>query len=395
MPTSSLNSSIVLHNVANDTPSKAIRAWEPLERLARRLSDCEQTEEQVRLMLELVRETTHAESAFWFQETPDGQTRVVADDLLPRPWCESVARDLLAGTDRSRGLGIYASIDRLPAPGGDLPRPSSVAVVRVSRSMAAWLVAISFRPEMPLSENDIKVIRLAKRMFLNHRRYFRLSESLRSTLFGLIQGFTTAIDAKDRYTFGHSERVARIGVRLATEMQLAEELVGDIYLAGLLHDIGKIGIRDRVLLKPATLTHQEHEHIQEHPVIGYRILEGIAQFRHLATAVRNHHERFDGGGYPDALRGQETPLIARVLAVADACDAMRSPRPYRGALPVAEIDRILTAGAGSQWDADIIDRFMACRAQVYDICCRNDAESVSANVERYLATDQPEDSSTE
>ena len=371
MPTTTLNSSILLHNVAEDTPSKVLRAWEPLEQLARKLQESEQTEKQVRLLLQLVCQATHAQCAFWYQKSPSGQVQVIPDENLPREWCESVAAELLANVSGSRLEDACPAIERLPPPGEGQPRPASVAVIRMSRSASAWLVAVGFHPDQPLSENDVRVIRLAKRMYLNHQRAFVLSESLRSALVGLMREFAAAIDAKDQYTRGHSERVARIGARLATEMQLTEDAVTDIYLAGLLHDIGKIAVRDHVLGKPGKLTTGEYEQIQEHPVIGHRVLETIAQLRDFTGAVRSHHERYDGRGYPDGLRGDETPLIARILAVADAFDAMLSPRPYRPALSLAQIDQVMVEGAGSQWDADILDQFMLCRNEAHEICARD------------------------
>src|SRR5262249_46511397 len=152
--------------------------------------------------------------------------------------------------------------------------------------------------------------------------------------------------AKDPYTYGHSERVARIGVELGRELGLGEDDLGDIYLAGLLHDVGKIGIRDDVLNKPDALTEEEQLHIQEHVTIGYSILAELGQIRNLLAGVLYHHERCDGRGYPDGLAGDHIPLLARILAVADGFDAMCHPRPYREAIPYRQVEEILIAGAG-------------------------------------------------
>ena len=151
-------------------------------------------------------------------------------------------------------------------------------------------------------------------------------------MFGIVQCLSTAIDAKDPYTCGHSERVARIAVRLGEVMNLSRGEISDLYLAGLLHDVGKIGIRDEVLCKPGPLTAEEEEHIREHPIIGERIISNVTRLAYLRPGVRGHHERFDGGGYPDGLAGEAIPPIARILAVADSCDAMMSARRYRPAL---------------------------------------------------------------
>jgi HD-GYP domain-containing protein (c-di-GMP phosphodiesterase class II) len=217
---------------------------------------------------------------------------------------------------------------------------------------------------------------LARRIFLNHHKYSRAEEGLKDTLFGLIHCLTEALEAKDPYTSGHSERVARIALRLAQEMGLAADLVGNIYLAGLLHDVGKIGVRDSVLLKPGRLTDEEMGHVRAHTVIGDRLVARIRQLEHLRPGVRNHHERYDGTGYPDALAGEAIPLLARILAVADSCDALMADRPYRRALPPAAIDEVMRAGAGKQWDPEVIVHFLACRHELYPICQRGIGESV-------------------
>jgi HD-GYP domain-containing protein (c-di-GMP phosphodiesterase class II) len=199
-----------------------------------------------------------------------------------------------------------------------------------------------------------------------------------------VRCLTAAIDAKDPHTRGHSERVARIAVRLGKQMGLPPVVLSDLYLAGLLHDIGKIGIRDSVLRKPGRLTGEEFEHIKQHPVIGDRLVSNIRPLEHLRPGVRHHHERWDGGGYPDGQAGERIPLQARILAVADSCDAMMAARPHRPGLPPERIDSVLVEGAGSQWDPDIVAQFMTCRHELYSVCQRGLGDSVFAAVERAL-----------
>ena len=171
-------------------------------------------------------------------------------------------------------------------------------------------------------------------------------QELKDLLVGLTRSLTTAIDAKDTYTYGHSERVARIAVELGRELGLEGDDIGDIYLAGLLHDVGKIGIRDDVLRKPGKLTPEEQDHIRQHVTIGYAILADLRQIRNLLPGVLYHHERYDGKGYPDGLVGENIPLLARILAVAD-CLRRHDHRPP---LPRADawrtVEQILTDGAG-------------------------------------------------
>jgi HD-GYP domain-containing protein (c-di-GMP phosphodiesterase class II) len=211
-------------------------------------------------------------------------------------------------------------------------------------------------------------------------------QELKDLLVGLTRALTTAIDAKDSYTYGHSERVGRIAVELGRELGMEGDDLGDIYLAGLLHDIGKIGIRDAVLQKPSKLTPEEEAHIRQHVIIGYSILADLRQIRNLLPGVRYHHERYDGRGYPDGLAGENIPLLARILAVADSYDAMTTARPYRSPLPVQKVEQILLEGAGSQWDKRIIDAFMSCRLKIHSIRQRGLGESLRVAIEGALRT---------
>ena len=172
-----------------------------------------------------------------------------------------------------------------------------------------------------------------------------------------------------------------MAVRLGQQMDLPAAVQSDLYLAGLLHDVGKIGIRDDVLQKPGRLTPEEIAHIQEHPVIGDRLVGHVKPLRHLRPGVRNHHERWDGRGYPDGLAGEDIPLLARILAVADSCDAMMHTRPYRTALPADRLESILREGAGTQWDPHVVAAFQVCRQDLYSICQRGLGDSVFAAVE--------------
>jgi HD-GYP domain-containing protein (c-di-GMP phosphodiesterase class II) len=143
-----------------------------------------------------------------------------------------------------------------------------------------------------------------------------------------------------------------------------------------MHDIGRISIRDEVLRKPEPLTPEELAHVHEHPEIGDRILATIPTLAHLRPGVRHHHEHYDGSGYPDGLAGAEIPLVARVLAVADACEAMLSPRPYREALLPDRVAARLLEGAGHQWDPAVVEAFRACSSDVCAIRQRGLGDSV-------------------
>ena len=191
-----------------------------------------------------------------------------------------------------------------------------------------------------------------------HSSNIELYRQQRELLEGVIRALISSIDAKDPYTCGHSDRVARISVRLAQQLCCDNSLVDDIYLSGLLHDIGKIGIDDAVLRKPGKLTDEEYEHIKTHVSVGHKILRDLRKLDEVLPVVLHHHESWDGKGYPGRLGGEEIPFCARIVAVADAYDAMASNRPYRQGMPLEKIEAIFRSGAGQQWDPDIVAALM-------------------------------------
>jgi putative two-component system response regulator len=174
-----------------------------------------------------------------------------------------------------------------------------------------------------------------------------------------------AIDAKDPYTRGHSERVGRMSLSIANHLDFAEGRLEVLQYGALLHDIGKIGIKDEVLQKPGPLSAGEYQYIQEHPLIGAKIVEEIDFFKDKIPMIRHHHEHFDGSGYPDGLIGEAIPLEARIITVPDAFDAMASLRPHRKALPLQDILVELEKGKGRQFDPKILEIFL--REKIYKL----------------------------
>jgi hypothetical protein len=220
-----------------------------------------------------------------------------------------------------------------------------------------------------------------------HLRASERYHDIKDLLVGLTRSLTSALDAKDSYTYGHSERVARIAVELGREIGLSEDELGDIYLTGLLHDVGKIGVRDTILSKSGPLTPEEFEHIKQHVTIGYTILADLRPIRNLLPGVLYHHERVDGTGYPDGLTGEAIPLLARILAVADGYDAMSTTRPYRQALPCRKVEEILMEGAGKQWDKQVVEAFLRCRLRIHAIRQRGVGDSLRQAIDGALRKD--------
>ena len=219
------------------------------------------------------------------------------------------------------------------------------------------MVAINRLDKADFDSTDIKLftsVASGCAVFIENGRLFN---DLKELFVGSLQALTNSIDAKDQYTRGHSERVALISrwlaERVAENMPLEEEQIHKIYLAGLLHDIGKIGIDEIVLRKNGKLTPEERACICRHPSIGASILRGIKQMRDIVPGVLCHHERVDGRGYPEGLKGDEIPLTGKIVGLADSFDAMTSKRTYRDAMSVEHALEEIRRGLGTQFDETI------------------------------------------
>lgn len=185
----------------------------------------------------------------------------------------------------------------------------------------------------------------------------QLYEEISGMFIHTVEALASAIDAKDPYTYGHSNRVARYSVAICEEMGMSRKEVRRVELAAILHDIGKIGTPESILQKPGSLSPTEMERIHEHPGKGAHILSNIFEFRDVITWIRHHHEWYDGQGYPDHIAANDIPLQARILTIADTFDAMTSDRPYRKGMPAGEAIGIMEENSGSQFDPFILKTF--------------------------------------
>ena len=201
-----------------------------------------------------------------------------------------------------------------------------------------------------LSDNNIELEQMVKEQ---NEELIKKQEAIEEMFVQTVTALSEAVDAKDRYTSGHSKRVAEYARMLSKRMGMSEEEQEEIYRAGLLHDIGKIRIPVEIINKAGKLTDEEYNIIKIHPVTSYNILRGIAGNNLIAIAAKYHHERYDGRGYPNGLSGDMIPLVARILAVADTYDAMTSNRSYRKALPQEVVRAEIEKGRGTQFDPDI------------------------------------------
>jgi hypothetical protein len=327
-----------------------------LDELVDRLSSTTQTGPAVEATVEAIREGTGAETAFWYSKATGRVSALAGPGPISAADCGAFARKLVAAIPP--GEDVFRWADPSPVAG----RPAAALVVRSPRSGGS-VFAIRFDSDRRFDASDEEIARMAMKMLVGIRTHAQVAT--KQILNGLLHSLTAVLDAKDPYTAGHSERVARIAVLLVKQLGSPPASAGDCFLAGLIHDIGKTGVRDEVLGKAGKLEPAEYDEIKQHPVIGEKIVSSIEPFRRLCPAVRHHHERFDGTGYPDGLSGESIPFLGRVLAVADAIDAMMSPRRYRPARSPIEIDAILQQESGRQFDPSVVRAFMAVREQVY------------------------------
>jgi response regulator RpfG family c-di-GMP phosphodiesterase len=211
----------------------------------------------------------------------------------------------------------------------------------------------------PFSNIDLELINVLASQASISIENVRLYQNIRDNYLKTISAFALAVEAKDLYTHGHSENVMKFTVMIATQLNLPPQKIEEFKYAGLLHDIGKIGVSERILSKPDKLTPQEFNEIKKHPELGSKIIADVPFLKSLVPLVLHHHEFYGGGGYPDGISGNDIPFGARILAVADAFEAMTSDRPYRKAMSESVGLSILETQQGVQFDPEIVDAFKA------------------------------------
>ncbi len=304
-----------------------------------------------------------------FATTPVPETEVLAlVKCLARP---NATRPVVRAAARSQDVRELC------------PSAESIIITTLVRDgfLNGWLVAIdrdvapSIREltsggpsEFELGSVEASLLEATGILLSSHaqnRRHFAEKEHLTTEL---VRSLVAVLDARDEYTFGHSDRVASMSRQLAASVGLPPDECETVYLSGLLHDLGKVGVADDVLLKPGQLTEEAFALIKEHPQRGYNLLKRLAPLKDMLPGVLHHHEAWDGSGYPHGLAGEEIPLIARLLAVADAFDAMTSNRPYRDGMPVEKARQILADGAGKFWDSKLVKQFLDELPRMIELC---------------------------
>jgi putative nucleotidyltransferase with HDIG domain len=289
-------------------------------------------------------------------------------------------------------LGAYAPLD-LEGWGVVVQEPRQdayIVVAEMKRQILVWGVCtgilvsvigvwLARRISVPITDFTRSALRIAKGNFnekitvgarneigqlaetFNYmvKQLNRYDKNMRRLFMSAIASLAAAIDERDPYTRGHSDRVTQYSLSIADEMGLPPKTREVLHFAALLHDVGKIGIDDGVLRKPTALTKEEFDLIKQHPAKGATIMAPIQQLKKIIPSMRHHHERYDGEGYPDGLKGEEIPLQARIITVADTFDAMSSDRPYQVAMPETHVVNQIEAWAGSRFDPEVIKAFVA------------------------------------
>ncbi|MBI3837720.1 MAG: HD-GYP domain-containing protein [Planctomycetia bacterium] len=349
-----------------------------LYRLTQNLKLSSKDEELGSLALEWLAEVVPAESLA-IQLTPSSKTGSLNRDARTEPVMLTFGPcplncDELTSTIARFGLRpghrplivnqLTTQVDDWPFPGA---REMIVVPLCEGDNCFGWLAAFNHTHGGEFGTVEASLLSSVGAILGIHSGNAELYHQQREFFAGVVRALTSAIDAKDPYTCGHSDRVARVAVRLAEMLGCDRKQLDTIYLSGLLHDVGKIGIDDQVLRKPGKLTEAEYEHIKTHAEIGYKILVDIKQLDDVLPVVLHHHEQWNGKGYPHGLAGDKIPLLARIVAVADSFDAMSSDRPYREGMGDEKLDAILRDGAGKQWDAAVVDAFFRARDEIRQI----------------------------
>jgi putative nucleotidyltransferase with HDIG domain len=258
-------------------------------------------------------------------------------------------KPLIISAGKHPDLEVMATINQENMPA------SSMSVPLIGKNKLFGVLNVSKFSGAPFSTSDLQIALILSSQVVTAMENAALYENLRENYFRTVQALVAAVEAKDPYTRWHSANVAKYAVSVARDMRMGPSQLEEIHIAAILHDMGKIGISERIISKPAGLNQEEFDIMKDHPAHGIRILEPVGFSSAIINAIYQHHERFDGKGYPQGLAGEEITLEARILNVADTIDAMVSERPYRGKISIQGVLLELEREAGGQFDPRVAE----------------------------------------
>jgi HD-GYP domain-containing protein (c-di-GMP phosphodiesterase class II) len=318
-------------------------------------------------------------------ETPKTlRGRTFWDGQLPeaQPVVEAYLRDLLT----------HETIHNGPAPSlGELAcgQVAMQTLTHKDKVVGVLIVGGKFGDDPDVSSYDTQLLEATAGFLGSFIDNVALYDDQDDLFVGTVQAMTAAIDAKDSYTCGHSERVALLSLMVARAAGLSPDACNEARIGGLVHDVGKIGVPEGVLCKPGKLTEEEFGHIKKHPEIGHRILRGVKLLTSMLPGVLHHHERWDGRGYPHGLKGEQIPMLARVIAVADTFDAMSSDRSYRKKLDREHVLAEIVRSGGTQLDPALAPLILKIDLGAYDALAQKHAKDhAPAQLQAAAAADE-------
>jgi len=318
--------------------------------ITRKLPSADDELAVVRLFVECLKVTYHNYTVRLAKPDSDGRLRWPFTDEPPHAVVT--------------GAAIEAAAERRVVVNESDPETCGIAQilaapVLVGDELDSIVVLVSKPQARPFDSSDMSLMETLTVYLADLLRNYRLVDELRNLSYNMVKALVSAVDQKDAYTSGHSNRVGHYATLLGREIGLKDEELQMLEWSALLHDVGKIGIRDEVLKKPGKLTKEEFDHIKEHPVRSYEVVRQVPQLTRALDGVRHHHERYDGSGYPDGLAGENIPLQARIIQVVDIFDALTTSRSYRKAFDWEKALRILKEETGTVGDPRLVPVFDA------------------------------------
>jgi hypothetical protein len=327
-----------------------------LERLERDLPLARDEDTQWRMALTALLGGTRADLVF--AQGQDSGSEAPSDRQVgawqSALWCAQITRALLEGVHGDEESLLVPLLDPVKLP---IPVPRSAALVRLGPARSIWLVALRFPPGLAFQPTDLRFMSLVRNLFLQIQQHQEQLARSSEKLLGLVRGLIGGMDRRNQQP-GHSERVARIAVQIGESLQLSAAECDDLYLAGLLHDAGRIECSDGPPPDDSSAG-EDRQEPETHVLAGEILLRQVPELARLAPVIRHQHENFDGSGGPDGLVGEEIPLGARILALADAVDNEMSGDSACGPLDKYAMLALLMRGRGRLWDPIVVDAFLA------------------------------------